>query len=145
MAYKTKPSLDSLSDLDKKTALAILTAMRYSDIIQLSYREALRLWVPLNRGKCRADRLRHTAAIPPNIGTLRMRIEELEDCWAEYRHIAGTRHDNHEYPSIFYNQVWNDARGEEHRNNDGSVDIENRCKSPEFIYSDDGDLRWVGT
>jgi hypothetical protein len=146
MAYKTKPSLDSLSDLDKKTAIATLAAMKYSDIIQLSYRAALRLWLPLNRGKYRADQLRCVATIPPNISSLRLRVEDLEDRWAEHHRIAGGRRpDSHKYPSIFYNQVWNDARGEEHRNSDGSVDIENRCKSLDFIYSDDGDLRWVGT
>jgi hypothetical protein len=143
MAYKTKPSLDSLSDLDKGTALAPLAAMKYSDIIHLSYRQALRLWVPLNREECSADRLRHIAALPPTIGSLRMRLEDLEDCWARYHNIAGQRPDRHKYPSIFYNQVWNDARTSKSELVVNTLSKAIETGSPDFIYAD-GDLVYVG-
>jgi hypothetical protein len=152
---KTKlPTIDSLSDLDPKTALATLAAMEYSDIIHLSYRQALRLWVavPSIRRKTYADRMRQVAAREPRVEWLKEVINDLEYAKRYTRDSKGWFTEETELPSVLANKVWAAAATEEKHdhlkiggNCDSGLSFESKTKNPDFIYSEDGtDLQWVG-
>jgi hypothetical protein len=152
---KTKqPPIASLSDLDPKTALATLAAMEYSDIIHLSYRQAVRLWVavPSIRRKTYADEMRQVAARKPRVEWLMRLIDELEYARRYTPDSKGWFTEEIDLPSVLANKAWAAAVDEEqgdHMAIGGNCDwgrpFNSKTKSPDFIYSEDGtDLKWVG-
>ena len=130
MTYTKLPTIASLSDLDHKTALAALTAMEYSDIIHLSYRQAIRLWIPLSKTEWYVKTLRSYLDRKLDPHTLSFCLEHLEDYWLEH-HCKGY---SNVYPPILDNEVW--------RKQIYQMGV---ATLPDFIYSEDGtDLQWVG-
>jgi hypothetical protein len=120
-------NLELLSDLDKPTALSTLAAMEYSDILKLSYRQAIRLWAPLQRSRkgWKGSSAYVVATQPLDINAFKNRLSDLEDLWKEANKKGGSR-----YPSVEGSEYWYKARTQ---------------GSPDFIFSEDGtDLQWVG-
>lgn len=155
MSSLKTPTINSLSDLDPKTALETLAAMEYSDIIHLSYRQALRLWVavPSIRRKTPADRMRQVAALNPRVQVWKELINDLEDAKQLHTRSLQSRLTRRiELPSVLTNEVFKAAADEEkadHMSIGGNCDwgrpFDSQTTSTDFIYSaDKTDLQWVG-
>lgn len=109
---KWKIKYSSWSGLNTIDARSVLKRIAYHDIIYLSYREAVRLWLPLHLPRCIAINAANIAKRnkPITIEYFCLILEDLQDDWIMYNHIGyiDGRRPFGEYTSIFYNPIWND-------------------------------------